>query len=659
MSVLLTQEVMRGSLRLWSRGCPWKRGGFLVTSSTMDVSLPCQQLGHIQGAVRIQTNLVRARFSPVRFFTEERTPKEELGEQVCAASPPPSEFEFQSASPFERQLKPCDSPSEVLDLLSQYPLEVQILSSSLSKMWHTTKKMSPEQLQRELDLMFDHPAFLKTIQFAMANVATMRNGSITSCLLYMFNLGVPQHSRVIQLYLRTCQERLNTMDGKSLSILASCLAGMKRSSLVVALKDGLRLKVKSDLSESVWTVKNLQTLMDGLAREAPLDLKQNLVRKAFSMSSEFRVTHCQQMIAIMDKMKLSFEPLLDICSEKIKEDVDAISFRGLCAMLRSFGRLRYRNIPLLTAISDNVTSVRDTWTHSKVILILSLLNNLGFSDALMEMHAERVIADPHKLTLKDIVHTLRLYSSLNFDLQHRRRQFLDALSQELDCHLPRMPAFELLQTVHYLCLLGHFPSEPLEKLLQGSTLDKLRSTASVFIQSQEQMFQNVSLCLKLEYPVPPQPPPVPPAFLGKPRTPSANQDLLQALRQLVEERADLALQEMVMVETFYCLDAVITKLLPDQTSTTEASGFAGEPSPAESSEKIAVLCLPDSSFCADASRLLGPSAVMVRHLKMLGYKPVLVKVNELSGGNGPEILRERIFPGGADPPGASGGATEV
>ena len=55
-------------------------------------------------------------------------------------------------------------------------------------------------------------------------------------------------------------------------------------------------------------------------------------------------------------------------------------------------------------------------------------------------------------------------------------RFLDSLSRALDSYLPKMSSYELLKAVYYLCLLGHFPSAPLEKLLQSSTLELFSST---------------------------------------------------------------------------------------------------------------------------------------------------------------------------------------
>lgn len=59
----------------------------------------------------------------------------------------------------------------------------------------------------------------------------------------------------------------------------------------------------------------------------------------------------------------------------------------------------------------------------QLILFLSVLENLIFCPtALMEVFAEKVIANPDALTLKDLLCVLKVYSSLNYDLQDRRQQ---------------------------------------------------------------------------------------------------------------------------------------------------------------------------------------------------------------------------------------------
>ena len=60
---------------------------------------------------------------------------------------------------------------------------------------------------------------------------------------------------------------------------------------------------------------------------------------------------------------------------------------------------------------------------NQMLLFLSVFENLGFSPvSLMEAFVEKVIARPDDLTLKDLLCVLKVYSSLNYDLQQHRQQ---------------------------------------------------------------------------------------------------------------------------------------------------------------------------------------------------------------------------------------------
>lgn len=171
-------------------------------------------------------------------------------------------------------------------------------------------------------------------------------------------------------------------------------------------------------------------------------------------------------------------------------------------------------------------------------------------------------------------------------------RFLDSLCRVLDSYLPKMSGLQLLKAVYCLCLLGHFPSAPLEQLLQSSTLEQFNTTgkttalwllillffslllvfilyfpswflnfihlfssAPKFLYNQERMFQTVDLCLRLDRPPLPRPLTVPPSLLGDPAPsrPSVSPLLSQGLRSVVGDQVDTVLQEMVVVENFYLI----------------------------------------------------------------------------------------------------------
>lgn len=647
---------MRRVLRFCSRRSLWQQRSFLVTSSVKeDTSFPSQQLAHIWSTRKNQTCLDKS-LSSVRFYSQGRIHSEDE-EQHLSSSPSQSSLpaEIQSdekassqtwRSPFIDLLECCVSPSDVLDLTSKSAPTFSQVSSCLTHMWSITKKMSDEQRHYELQLMSEHPAFDKLLQTAMKGVRHMSTEDVAFSLLCMVQLGVPQNSRVVQTFLRVCQEDLNDFDEKGLSILASGLQHMENSPNVLALKDGMRLVVEARLP-SIKNVKALQIMMRLMGRNVPLKLKRKLERKALSMKDQFSIPNTQYMITTMAAMGFYSKPLLDVCSKTITENLHGVPFTRLYSVLRSCRQLHYIDVDLFTGISDYFASTIDIWTGKEVTLFLSVFENLTFCPAaLMEAFAEKVIASPDALTLIDLHYVLKVYSSLNYDLQHQRQQFLDSLSSALVSYLPKMSEFELLKTVYHLCLLGHFPSAPLELLLQSSTLEKFNTTAPRFLSNQERMFQTIDLCLRLECPPLPQPLTVPPSVLGDPvlGRPSVNLNLSEGLRSVLGDQANTTLQEMVMVENFYLIDAVITKPLPNQTSVTEASSSAEEEcSPAESSQRIAVICEPHSGFCYGTSNPRGRLAVKIRHLKILGYNPVLVTEKELQSVS-EDFLRRRIFP---------------
>ncbi|XP_071380676.1 FAST kinase domain-containing protein 2, mitochondrial [Centroberyx affinis] len=659
MSVWVTEEVMRRALRFSCRRSLWQPRGLQVMTSVRDASSPDQPLSHIWSTRQSQTLLAGNLVSPVRYYFQGKIHTEGLEEKGrLSAQPSQSSFPTKiqptetvseqtlKRIPFYNKLEGCGSPTDVLDLTTQYlPTNLQI-SNCLMHMWGTTKKMSEEQLRYELQLMFEHPEFDKLLQMAMKGAGNMRSKDLTYSLLAMVKLGVPQRSLVVQVFLRTCQEKMNKFDEKCLSILASCLDHMDSSPNVNALKEGMRLIVDARLP-SIKNVMALQTMMRLVGKDAPLVLKKKLERKALSMTDQFSLPNSQHMISIMATMGFYSKPLLDICSKKITENIHGIPFNRIFMVLRACKELLYRDLDLLTTISDNIASTMDIWSTKQVVLFLSVFEQLAFCPtALMEAFAGRAMANSDTLTLWELLCVLKAYSFLNYDLQDHRQQFLDNLSQALDSYLSKMSAPAVLKAVYCLCLLGHFPAAPLEHLLQSSILEQLSPTIPKLLRSQERMFQTVDLCLRLDRPPLPRPLTVPPSVLGDPApcNRSVHPRLSRALQDALGDGADGTLQEAVVVENFYLTDGVITKPLP----VTKGSSPAGEESsPAESSQRIAVICVPQSAFCYGTSHPRGLLAVKIRHLKILGYTPVLVTEQELESVSEEErvaVLRRRIFP---------------
>lgn len=225
MSVWVTEEVMRWGLRICSRRSSWQQRSFLVTTSIKDTSVPSQQLAHIWGTRQNQTCLTSSLVRSVRFYSRGRIHDEDLEEKEhlshpLAESSLPAEIQSDETTSMQKprryplmdHLQRCGSPSDVLDLTCQNAPTVRQVSNCLTHMWFSAKKMSDEQRRYELQLMFEHPAFDGLLQKAMKGVGHMRSDDVAYSLISMVKLGVPQRSRVVQTFLRSCQvssERLS------------------------------------------------------------------------------------------------------------------------------------------------------------------------------------------------------------------------------------------------------------------------------------------------------------------------------------------------------------------------------------------------------------------------------------------------------------------
>lgn len=202
MSVWLAEELMRRAQRLSGRRSLWQH--VTVMSLMTSSHSPAQQFAHTWRPRPRETCVSGSLVRPVRFFgnvnQEEKdlVSSSSLPADVGNREPPPRPL-------FYEQLQRCSSPSDVLDLTCRYAPTVRQTSSCLTHMWNTTKKMSEEQQRLEQRLMFEHAAFDKLLSDAARSGARMRNEDVAYSLLAVVNLGVPQRSRVVQTFLRTCQ----------------------------------------------------------------------------------------------------------------------------------------------------------------------------------------------------------------------------------------------------------------------------------------------------------------------------------------------------------------------------------------------------------------------------------------------------------------------
>ncbi|KAJ8255187.1 hypothetical protein GJAV_G00202010 [Gymnothorax javanicus] len=541
---------------------------------------------------------------------------------------------------FYTRLKECHSPSDVLDLIGQFNLTLRNVSNSLTHIWQTTKKMSEEQRRYERQLMFDHPMFEQLCTYAMHSAPRMRSEDLAFSLLAVVKLGVPQRSRLVQTLLRAVQEKLSECDEKTLSVLASCLGTMNSCRNVDALRKGLRLVVEERVS-GIQGVVALQNLMRCVGKDTPLPLKRRLEGKALSMVDQFSLPNAQYMVITLAAMNFSSKPLLDICCKKIAENIHTVPSTRLMNILKACKDLHYRDTHLLSAVAEYLTTTFDMWNYKQLIFFMLIFEDLRFRPvALLDSYVERVILNSNSLTLKDVLSLLKICSELNHVPEAHKQEFLERMTSVLESYLPKMTSTDLLRGVYSLCILGYFPRAPFEGLLRRETLEELTKDGQYLLSNQRKLHQ-VDLCLQLDRPFP-DALSVPPGIIDPPRT---SRTVTRGWAKLVQRIAgDAVIQEGIFAEKTYFIDCLVTLPLQRTDIRLPPKGECLSPEPAQ---RVAVLFAPPPFFCLGSSHPRGRLVMMLRHLRALGYTPVLVAEQEfdlLSEEEQLERLKHLIFP---------------
>lgn len=206
MTVWLAKELMRRAQHLSGHRSLWQH--ITVMSLMTSSHSSGTQFAHTWRPRPRETCMSGSLARPVRFFSSVSQEEEEEKDLVVSSSSLPADVqdnETRQRHLFYEQLQRCGSPSDVLDLTCRYAPTARQTSSCLTHMWNTTKKMSEEQQRLEQRLMFEHTAFDKLLSASARSATRMRNEDVAYSLLAMVNLGVPQRSRVVQTFLRTCQ----------------------------------------------------------------------------------------------------------------------------------------------------------------------------------------------------------------------------------------------------------------------------------------------------------------------------------------------------------------------------------------------------------------------------------------------------------------------
>uniref|UniRef100_A0A8C5MQU9 RAP domain-containing protein n=1 Tax=Leptobrachium leishanense TaxID=445787 RepID=A0A8C5MQU9_9ANUR len=280
-----------------------------------------------------------------------------------------------------------------------------------------------------------------------------------------------------------------------------------------------------------------------------------------------------------------------------------------------------------------------------VSLLLHLMGNLGFRHVpLLDAFAEKIIANPQALNLKDLEFIANVYSVLNHLPEGRSQQFLDALNSSLELYLPHIAPSNLLSILYSFCVLGFFPSVPLEKLMNADVLNELLTLGKPNVEMNTWKLNKIKLCLHLEKKSPNMPGnadsidlvTLPEASVSSPP------DVETALKILVEDPTHL--QKGIQLFKRYYLDFLLNvdgeqkKIVP-LTYTPVAHNNS-------QTKRVAVLCCKASYFALGSLHVLGEQAMKIRHLKALGYHVVLVPLHKFSILDVPErvsFLKNQIF----------------
>ncbi|NXT22208.1 FAKD2 protein, partial [Syrrhaptes paradoxus] len=518
-------------------------------------------------------------------------------------------------------------------------------TNCVTTLWRLFKNLSEEQQRYEKQLIFEHPAFLKLCQQLLRESRRMTRGDLVFSLHAVVNLGVPQNTLLVQTFLRVCQEKLNQLDNRCLSVLATTLAGMDKDKNVSALQAGLQILVEQRIP-SIRDLFILQNLMKCLGKDAPVFLKKKIEVALLKEIDHLTFPNALRVFLALDAMNYCSIPILNACSKKIQENVHDAPFRQLILILEACYNLQYRNIKLFSALADYVNSTACLWDKRQIILFLSAFETLGFQPSeLMGIFAEKVTEDPEFLNLKNLLIVLRVYSRLNYIPKSQKHLFFETLHNCLNKYLPQISNTDLLKAVYSLCILGYLPHRALDELLQKDSRDEILSD-DLYKEQKEMMLCHVKACIELDSP----------SFTKSAFVPTEDFSLLVSLnlrkarKALVELLGDENMfRQNVQLPYNYRIDFEIRmdsdrkKVLPIDAADDNADS---------SVQRLAFLFIPLSAFCLGTRHPQGKLAMKKRHLNKLGYHVILVPnktFQEMTNEDAVEFLKGKIYSENAFP----------
>ncbi|NXI10039.1 FAKD2 protein, partial [Irena cyanogastra] len=512
-------------------------------------------------------------------------------------------------------------------------------TNSLTMAWRLFKNLSEEQQRYEKRLIFEHPAFVKLCQQLLRDARRMKRGDLAFSLHALVSLGVPQNTLLVQTLVRVCQEKLNQLDNRCISVLATTLAGMDKDKNVSALQAGLQLLVEQRIS-SIRDIFMLQNLMKCLGKGAPVFLKKKLEMAVVREIDGLTFPNALRMFLALAAMNYCSLPILNPCSKKIQENVHDVPFRQLILILEACHTLQYRNVKLFSALADYVNSTAYLWDKRQIILFLSACETLGFQPTeLLDIFAERVTEDPDFLNLKNLLIVLRVYSRLNHVPRVQKQLFFETLHSCLSKCLPQISNTELLKAVYSLGILGYLPHRALDELLQKDSKDEL--TLSDDLEEQNTvMLRCVKTCMELDSPSFTKPPFMPTENLSS----LVSLNLRKAQEALIELLGDENMfQQNVRLPYSYHIDFEI-RMDSDRKKVLPIA--ATDDHPDSRVQRLAFLFAPMSAFCLGTTHPQGKLAMKKRHLNKLGYHVILIqnrKFQEMKNEDAVEFLKRKIY----------------
>ncbi|NXX43784.1 FAKD2 protein, partial [Tricholaema leucomelas] len=513
-------------------------------------------------------------------------------------------------------------------------------TNCLTTIWRLFKNLSDDQQRYEKQLIFEHPAFPRLCQQLLQNSRRMSRSDLVFSLHAVVNLGVPQNTLLVQTLLRVCQERLNQLDNRCLSVLATALSGMDKDKNVSALQAGLQLLVEQRIP-TVRDIFILQNLMKCMGKSAPVFLKKKLEMAVLKEIDHLTFPNALRVFLALVAMNYCSNPILNACSKKIQENIQDASFRQLILILEACYTLQYRNIKLFSALAEYVNSTACLWDKRQIMLFLSAFETLGFQPReLMGSFAEKVTEDPEFLNLKNLLVVLRVYSRLNYVPRGQKNLFFATLDSCLNKYLPQITSTELLKAVYSLCILGYLPHRALGELLQKESKGELILSDDLHREQKEVMLHCVKTCMELDSP----------SFMKAAFVLTEN---FSSLVSLNLTKAQMALIELLGGEDMFRqnvqlpykyhidfeirMDSERKKVLPVTATDVHADS---------SVQRLAFLFVPASAFCVGTTQPQGKLAMKMRHLNKLGYHVVLVpnkKFQQMTNENAVEFLKGKIY----------------